>query len=163
MKQPQSLPAMHWSVSNSRRNGHFRFRARAWFAPEFHLSPYFFSRVRERPAIPSALGGPLVRGPYGQYLFHYRGSSTGRIQGRRRSRPRCGWRARADRRFEGSRARSDKPRLEELETIAAARLLQSPGNPAVPRSAAPDPASSFPTALSRSARSLSNAGSARRP
>jgi hypothetical protein len=52
---------MHCSVSNSGRNGQFRFRARTWFAPEFHLSPDSFRALADARQIPSATGGPLLQ------------------------------------------------------------------------------------------------------
>src|ERR1019366_9780824 len=63
-----------------------RVRSRVSTARRFDLP------ARGRPAIPSAPGVHLHRGPCGRYLFHYRESAIGRIGGHRRFRPRCGWR-----------------------------------------------------------------------
>ena len=64
---------MHCSVSNSGRNGQLRFRARAWFAPEFYLSPDSFRAFADAQQSPVPLAGPLLQDLAIDVPSHYRG------------------------------------------------------------------------------------------
>src|ERR1022692_2220898 len=51
---------MRCSVSNSGRNGQLRFRARAWFTPEFQLSPDSFRALADARQSPVPLTRALI-------------------------------------------------------------------------------------------------------